>query len=206
MLKVFQTRYTLAEVAALKAYVHMAGHWTSTLAVYARAGLGVKNAGNIPIAPTGTLRLAEDAVKRFQSLPAGTHRVSIAHAGLVRLMSHTLILITPEIQSLMIVSTVYKQIMLSRTSYHIGAYYLTGRDRMDYDEGGIMATLGRITSFIKTIMPRSTLTKSPHAQSPEFYEDYDEHFESRMKSYMVSVCGAFAGGRSHILICLHNGL
>ena len=75
VLKVLLTRYGPNDIPTLKQTVHMAGHWTSTLKVYRAAGMTTSDPGEPLIVPTGSLCLVEDARKRFQSLPAGTHKV-----------------------------------------------------------------------------------------------------------------------------------
>ena len=186
VLKVLMSKYSKTESVNLKNAVHTAGHWASTLKIYTAAGITNKGVGEPVMIATGQLLLAEDAQKRFTSLPAGTHRVRIAHAGLTRLICHTVILITPDVASLSVVSTEYKKIRANPQKYHIGAFYITGEPRLTYDESGILNTLGRITSFVQRLMSKSTLAKSPHAAFPESYEDYDEHFVTQLTAYGVN--------------------
>ena len=129
-----------------------------------------------------TLTLSEDAKLRFGGFPAGTHKVANAYAGARRLVASMYYAITPDAVTIRDILRPYHKIRQNRAAYHVGAQFLTGRPRAEAEESVAETMLGRIGTFLRIVMPRSTLTASPHfeASRVQSYSDYDGDYESRL--------------------------
>lgn len=78
-------------------------------------------------------------------------------------------------------------ILQSHVGYHVGARYLTGADRIAYDDKHMEEYLGRLSSFILEIFPRSTLAKSPHmhADKSASYPDGDTTWTNFLRNFKI---------------------
>ena len=79
--------------------------------------------------------------------------------------------------------TICTQVLERPSKYHVGAAYLTGQDRADYDDSTHENVLGRLGAYVNEVLGGSTLSKSPHFDSARVksYPDYSEDFASTLK-------------------------
>ena len=73
-------------------------------------------------------------------------------------------------------------IKASPASYHIGAKYLTGNARADYNDAKHDLVLGRLGTFARVNYKSSTLVKSPHLSEMKVqsYPDFDPVFKEQL--------------------------
>jgi hypothetical protein len=175
--------------AVFRKAAHTTGHWASTRAILIRANIdGIKDVNSYAnYTEKGVVRLGDDAMRRFGMWAAGTHRVAVAYAALSRLVNHICVLLMPNTETLQYIVPTREAIAAAPASYHIGAMYLTGSAKLQYDEGQIEATLGRLGTFVTTVYKKSTLAKSPHftAERISSYEDYDDEFLAKLNSFVI---------------------
>ena len=157
---------------------HQIGHWASTRMVLACGDVAnILDSESVFIA-RAVLRLTDDAKLRFRSLPAGTHKVSNAYVGARRLCTSVYVAVCPSAHELIQVCPLYRRIEAEPAKYHIGALFLTGEHRIAYDESSATGILGRVGTYIRNVLGRSTLARSPHFQEDKVqsYDDYSPEF------------------------------
>lgn len=100
----------------------------------------------------------------------------------------------PRIEDLAGIKEQYELVLAERAHYHVGARFLTGGEKKVYNEGAVHSTLGRLGTFIRVLMPKSTLCSSPHLRpekvqgyedyDADYDEDYDADFETTLTEYL----------------------
>ncbi|APG78080.1 hypothetical protein [Wenzhou qinvirus-like virus 1] len=174
--------------------MHTIGHWASTLYILGKARIP----GILPTDPVAEdypdcVSLSADALLRFESSPAGTAGLEVAYQSIRKMLPHPIGLMCPEPATLVQAARVRKNMMMtaSKARYHMGAFYLTGQNRLGTDGVGDDC-LGRSASFMSQIYPQSTLYKSPKLSQLQGnvrrskavdYDDYDSRWEQLCKNY-----------------------
>lgn len=163
---------------------HKIGHWASTREVLRAAGIEGLKQSRVLFEAKHPLTLSDDAKLRFAGFPSGTHKIANAYAGARRLVGSMYLGVTPDAASIRDVVKPYERVRADRAFYHVGAQFLTGAPRRDAGEDVAEGTLGRIGTFLRIVMPRSSLTDSPHFTSDrvQSYPDFDADFEARLTS------------------------
>lgn len=173
---------------ALIRYIHQLGHYASTRHVLFLGGvpgiLPTRPAHNISTT-TDPIQLGSDVHKRLESLPAGTHRLAVAYAAAYSMFKSPIGKFVPDVEDFANLPALVARVTANRAAYHVGAQYLTGRQREAYDDNDNERVLGRLGAYIWVYRRNSTLARSPHlAESKiESYEDYD----GTWKSWLVDI-------------------
>lgn len=102
-----------------------------------------------------------------------------------KIIKSSLIAICPSPRDFSAIPPVVQAMRQNRTSYHIGAAYLTGAPRVNYsyNDADSDQWLGRSGTFINKMSPKSTLARSPHL-SEESVQSYPD-FETDLYSYKL---------------------
>ncbi|CAH0387134.1 unnamed protein product [Bemisia tabaci] len=169
--------------------VHTIGHWASSIGIFNIAGVpGVKAVSGPTYTKTINVVLSNDAKLRFAGMPAGTARHSITYEGAKRLVRSMLGQLCPGLNDFLVLPGIRKAIMENRIQYHIGASYFTGRGRADFEDTSAEDFLGRIGTFILSMMPKSTLAQSPHLTQNKVksYPDYDPQWANTLIQFKAS--------------------
>lgn len=169
--------------------VHTIGHWASTLATFTIAEIpGLRALSGPTYTKSITIKFSNDAKLRFAGMPAGTARHSIAFEGGKRLVRNMLGQLCPNVADFSVLPGIRKTILANRISYHVGASYFTGRARADFEDTAAEDFLGRIGTFILSMMPKSTLAQSPHltASKIESYPEYDPSWANTLIQFKAS--------------------
>jgi len=170
-----------------KETIHQIGHWGPTRTILAAMGIDhiLVETAIVNGDPANGITAAADADIRVKSNPAGTAKASIALAGLNKLSESIVIVLCPQVDTLGGVVEDMKKIMAAPAKFHIGAEYLTGQVREQYSDSKQDNILGRIGTYIATVMPKSTLAASPHIKGNKYqtYTDYSADFETELGKY-----------------------
>lgn len=186
MAKVSPTVYTDEPVCTA---IHTIGHWASTIRCLGIGGIAGLRAVTPDLRPSSfEVKLSDDAKLRYTGPPAGTHRLAVAYEAARRLVVQDISGFCPGLEEFMALPVVYKEIMRDRVSYHVGAHYLTGRPRENYDDTICESFLGRLGTFVTVIMKAGSLAKSPHLDPGRVksYDDYSESWRKVLETYMAS--------------------
>lgn len=181
--KVLDVFYPNAVTDQVVSAAHNLGHFTSTLFILNMAGIaGVRGAASYVKVEGASIRLSDDSKLRFQSMPAGTHRLAVAYEAAKRLIRSVYAPFCPGVEDFSALPGLRDTVMRSPVTYHIGASYLTGQARADYQDTDMNSYLGRLGTFINTLYKQSTLAKSPHMvpAKVESYDDYDADFKANL--------------------------
>ncbi|KAM0726700.1 hypothetical protein ACS0PU_007884 [Formica fusca] len=194
------------------------GHFTSTLRVLGLAEIaGLKVSVPFVRAEGASITLSADSKLRFTSMPAGTHRLAIAYEAAKRLVRSVYGVYCPAVEDFAAIPELRARIIEASARYHIGASYLTGEARADYQDTDMNNYLGRLGTFISTLYRQSTLAKSPHLviARVESYDDYDADFKALLGRIQVAQAAArgrmveaqieeFAGAAADVMGRLRN--
>lgn len=186
--KVLEAQYGRNVHQTIVTAAHTIEHWISTVYMLRAAGIeGLVTVSDPVITGGFNFQLAADSALRFGSFPAGTHRAVIAFEGAKRLARSPLVKHCPNAINLAEIPPVIAMIREAPATFHIGASYLTGNPRANYQDTGMEAYLGRIGTFIRQIFGRSTLAASPHLEvhKVESYEDFDPDWQQLLQSYKL---------------------
>lgn len=196
--KVLEVFYGAEVLMALVEAAHSLGHFCSTLKILSLANIAGLREVRVLIQATGSsVKLSADTTLRFSSMPAGTHRLAVAFEAARRLVRSSYAPFCPDVQDFRSIPEVRDSVMTRPASYHIGASYLTGLPRADYQDTDNNAYLGRLGTYIQVLYKKSTLARSPHMQIDrvEGYDDYDPEF----KGTLTRIQAAQAMARGKIL-------
>lgn len=123
---------------------HTIGHWASTLVLLSLANVtGIREVSDPIFAGTIAISLSADARMRFDSMPAGIHRLAVAYESAKRLVRSQFGMYCPGVQDFSAIPAERRRVQAFRASFHIGASYLTGQDRADYNDQTNETYLGR---------------------------------------------------------------
>jgi hypothetical protein len=180
-----------ARKEAIMTLFHTCGHWCSTRLMITKFGIR----GALPVREyTGAFRVtfAKDVQLRISSTPAGTHKHAIAVAGAKKLLMHLLSAFTTVHLDIKAVFDSNNLIKANPISYHVGATYLTGKEGAKFDDNLAGVVLGRVSTIILRIMPKTSLAASPHVQKEnadvsKSYEDYDGAFDNLCQQFQLLV-------------------
>lgn len=185
--------------------IHTVGHWASTIAIFNIAQVpGVKAVSGPTYTKTINVVLSHDARLRFADMPAGTARHAIAYEGAKRLVRNMLGQLCPGIADFSVLPAIRNKIMENRISYHVGASYFTGKGKADFEDTSAEDFLGRIGTFILSMMPKSTLAQSPHLSQNkvESYPDFDPQWSNTLIQFKAS---AAAGAGEALKKVINSG-
>ncbi|CAH0386705.1 unnamed protein product [Bemisia tabaci] len=103
------------------------------------------------------------------------------------LMKSSLIAICLSPRDFVAIPPMGTAIKANRASFHIGAAYLTGQPRIQYNASEAEQWMGRLGMFIDIMSPKSTLAKSPHfsVDRIQSYADFSTDFENDLNSYKL---------------------
>ena len=129
-------------------------------------------------AKNGNINLSRDAKMRFTTFPNGTHKLSLCSAILDSLWTSAVLFLIPNPNDFTTIAETVKKVKSDPAHYYIGAYYLTGNQRVDYDDSDRGFVAGRLGTFARTNYKNSTLVKPPHHtnEKVESYDDFDGPF------------------------------
>ena len=71
-------------------------------------------------------------------------------------------MLTPRPEDFAGLATLRTAVLANPATCHIGAAYLTGKGRADFDDVRNENVLGRLGTYIQSALPKSTLASSPH--------------------------------------------
>jgi hypothetical protein len=168
-------------------FMHTIGHWASTKQVLNLLGIrGIQD----PRADHGDVDVAvsEDVTIRISTSPAGTHKHAVALAGIRRLLNHPVGQFVNIGTDAIVIARACARIKRNPASYHIGAKYLTGGNRADFNDADAGIVLGRVGTFLSAFFGKTSLASSPHIKKGETtvykeYEDFSADFERICAAY-----------------------
>lgn len=103
------------------------GHYTSTLKILTIAEVrSIRPSDTIIQCEGSNLTLSQDAKLRFQSMPAGTHRLGVAYESAKRLVRGVYAKYCPGLSDFTHLPRIREMVMGDPARYHVGASYLTG--------------------------------------------------------------------------------
>lgn len=199
--KIIDSNFGDLDVEDMTQIAHAVGHWASTRKVLNLMGIGgVGDTSDVlseELFP-GKVLFSDDFKLRIQSLPAGTHRLAVAEAAARKLGLSPLVVACPGALDFVSLPGLVVAIKRSPASYHIGAQYLTGRRREEYDDNIHETVMGRLGTFVRVMYGRSTLAKSPHFSEVRVasYSDFDTEWDTLLKSYKAASAKATMLGAS----------
>lgn len=184
--KISKPKYEADSDQSLVRMAHTLGHWCSTRYILTKAGVK----GILPTQPIAdwnfrAWKISKDAENRFKTFPAGTHRLQLVKAGLLRMLISPLARLCPNLHDFKAVGTFTAPVELNPADYHMGAYYLTRKERAKYEDSICDGWLGRVGTYLRSQAPKSSLTASPHFEVMRIqsYDDYSKEFEDLLSAY-----------------------
>jgi len=120
-------------------------------------------------------------------MPAGTHRLAVCYEAAKRMLKSPLARYCPGANELASLAPARAAVLNARAKHHVGASYLTGLPRAQYNDTDFSNFIGRLGTFIREMAPRSTLAQSPHltVSSIESSEDYDATWKNVLLQYKL---------------------
>ena len=177
LLKVFNSKYAAsgADMSVITDAIYKPGHFFDTCRVLEASGVP-----NIKWDPDTRVKLSDECMLRFKSMPMGTHRLAVAYEAARRLLGSKLAAFCPQVFKLNAMVPKRDIILADPARFHVGAYYLTGSEKADYNDLDNTAYMARLSSFLRIFMSFSTLTKSPHFSNHkiESYPDFNADWNS----------------------------
>lgn len=188
--------YPGAVTAQLVSVLNDAANRISTRFILTIAGVAGILETEEPIYPAiSVISISSDVKLQFSVLPAGTQKARIAFEAAQRLMRSVFPRICPDVQSFVKIPSVIDAINKNRAGYHVGARYLTGQNRLAYNDEDMDCYLGRLGCFMINMFEHSALAKSPYftREKVESYPDYSPAFNTALQEYcMTSVISSVA--------------
>ena len=82
-------------------------------------------------------------------------------------------------------SSVASTVLANPALYHIGASYLTGAPRANFNDEDYARFLGRLGTFVSVLFPKATLCSSPHitAVKIQSYEDSSIEWKQLLEAF-----------------------
>lgn len=197
-LKVFNSLYnTQLEIditSEITKTIHMIGHWADTRFILNKFGItGIRQTETLK--GRFNLKLSEEFKLRSSVMPAGTAGLALCYAIVKRLKNTRLKYAIEDVTIFERIHKAYHIVMENRAAYHMSARYLTGRDKLEYNDNEFTNLLGLLGSFINNIYPSSSICKSPKIKKGErlIYKEYEEYSEA-FEALCVSVKKAIGTG------------
>ncbi|QQP31475.1 Group ii intron reverse transcriptase maturase [Caligus rogercresseyi] len=130
--------------------VHMAGHWISTIATLKKLGFpGLRQTRPLVKDPR-SVTLLEDFELRLAGPPAGTAKLALPVVVFESMAASPIMATCPNLAEIVAAIKMWRDVHEETySSYHVGATYLTGRDRIPSG------------SLVTHLMKNSTLAASP---------------------------------------------
>lgn len=183
-----------------KDMIHTFGHWASTLAALSRAGKKVLDTRPVGLYNHDTIH-SEDIRIRTSTLPAGAHKLAFCYQVFVLMMSSTMrqFMSPAMIETVLSAGEKYHLIKKDDTRYHVGSAYLTGEERIIYDDN--MSPGGMAICFVQHVLPASSLAKSPYfVQNKEGGYKTLVGYSSEFEALVIGFEHSFAGPKMKRLI------
>ncbi|CAM1330157.1 Uncharacterised protein at_DN2557 [Pycnogonum litorale] len=159
--------------------MHTIGHWTATKTILSGAKFPNLTTRLCPFPARTEWTLSADALLRFESPPAGTHKLALAHALTKRIIKSRCLLFFPIPEDLVSIGAEFDKMLTYKAACHVGALFLTRKARVStYDNVG-ETVLGRLGTYGRVMLPHSTIVKSPSLTESlvESYEDFSVDFK-----------------------------
>ena len=170
--KVFSNKNAIAgvELTSMTDAIYTLGHFYDTRRVLVTAS--IKGIAKLP--SKSQIRFNDDSILRFQSMPAGTHRLAVSYKACKCLLGSKLAVYVPSIYDFNILVARRNAVLADPAAHHIGAYYLTGGEREDDNDLDNSTVMGRLGSYIRDFMGVSILAKWPQysQEKVQSYLDY----------------------------------
>lgn len=142
--------------------LHRVGHFISTKMCFIRwfpekdfylpPGVDKDELPNVPVP-------SDDAMMRLKSFPAGTAKVSFVHSALTRAANSVYAMVMTDKGEGMAFRALYNSIKQDPFSYHIGAYYLTGRPRnANLNVSEYLQAIASV--YVSVVLGNTTLSKA----------------------------------------------
>lgn len=164
---------------------YMMGHWASTLYILSLGGIqGLRSTLPLSYRAPALMAVSDHWKLRFDSFPAGTHKLAVAYAAARCLMKTEFVRLCPNPEHFSALPAIRTVVDSAKAKYHISAMYLTGSARTGYSDDKHDSVLGRLGTFIVVLFGKSTLARSPHfaRDKVKTYDDYDPQFENHLRS------------------------
>ena len=166
---------TGADLAQIMDAIYKLGHFYDTGRVLTAAG--VTNTNNPPayFEPNVVVKLSDECMLHFRSMPPGTHCLSVMYEAARRLLGSKLAVYVPQLFQFTSLVPKRDEVLVDPANFHVDAHYLTGGDHADYNDLDNAAVMGSLGSYIRIFMSASTLSKSPYFSQEKFesYPDYN---------------------------------
>ena len=197
-LKVFNTvvagMYENKDQSAWVDIVHTAGHWAFTKNCPDALGIrGINLSKGVPVWPHPSeyiLNKSADMLLRVESTPAGTHKHATLEACLRMVMRHKPFLLCPGLASTMGAVSIWVKMKKTESlaKLHIGAYYLTGYKRAEFNDADAEQHLSAGGIYVKRRFPRGTLSGAACMDENKLvsYPKYDHSWDDFCKSLVRS--------------------
>ncbi|CAH0395178.1 unnamed protein product [Bemisia tabaci] len=113
--------------------------------------------------------------------------MGVASEAASRIMKSALIAACPSPRDFLAIPPAIAAIKANRAGHHVGAAYLTGLPRVNYNDSEADSYLGRLGTFIIKMSPKSTLARSPHLSEDrvQSYSDFSTDFENDLNSFKL---------------------
>ena len=125
-----------------------------------------------------------------ESTPAGTHKHATLEACLRMVMRHKPFLLCPGLASSMGAVSIWVNMEKTESlaKLHIGAYYLTGYKRAEFNDADAEQHLSAVGIYVKRRFPRGTLSGAACMDDNKLvsYPQYDHSWEDFCKSLIRS--------------------
>jgi hypothetical protein len=124
--KVLSLKYDIPLPPIVK-LAHMLGHYASTRYILSIADIAnILGTGPRMVEDVYEIHFADDAKLRFNTPPAGTHRLAVCCEAARRLCKYQFSHLCPHIEDFYELPGWRERVMSNPAIYHVGALYLTG--------------------------------------------------------------------------------
>ncbi|KAF1741963.1 hypothetical protein MXB_1259 [Myxobolus squamalis] len=172
--------------------INIIGQWASTIAILRSIGIrGLRNSEYAfsRIFIPSVFSFDRQTIRRCAEFPSGTHRTVLCHSIFLRIEKHCLYNSLPDLKIIQENKENFKAIQQEPARYHISSLYLTGEEKIYYDDG--KAPIGVLGSFGRNVLQESIIAKSPYIilwGTPAYtsHYSYDEDFEIACRRYFLA--------------------
>lgn len=138
------------------------GKWVSTtgfLKAIGVSGVKVSTGEDRPFTDIPAIATSEDVLLRIEAYPAGTAKCSTYFAIARKAASTMYAVCLPSLNSYFKISKCCGEILDAPAEYHMGAYFLTGKDQAICEEWEEEEKIA-LSAFVHAAMPGSTLARA----------------------------------------------
>ena len=132
--------------------------------------------------------------------PAGAHLIANVYAGAKRVIGSPYLTTFPDPMGLISVVEEFEKIKANRALYHIGCYHLTGQPRVPPENACAENIRGRVGTYVRIILGKTTLAKSPHftEEMVKGAPDYDTTYSDNLTQIQTSATAALSGNLARL--------